>query len=190
MTAGRRDAGLTLVELLVTVAISGLIMPVLGATMVIGYRTTDATVARLGETRDRQIVPSLFASDVQSATVVDNAGAGGCPLGGDTLVLSLRWQETPVTGAVVTRVAAWVTTVSAGTTLLERRSCDDSSGAMALVGKVTTAHGIVGTPTATCQTSVGGPIACSTLSSVARVDLLVEDAGGPFTVTAGRRAAP
>lgn len=190
MTAVRGDAGLTLVELLVTVAISALVLPVLAATLVIGYRTTDATVAQLGDTRDRQIVPSLFASDVQSATIVDASGAAGCPLGGGTLVLRLSRQETPVTGAVINRVVAWVTTVSAGMTLLERRSCDDSSGAMELVGHVTTAHGVVVAPSVTCWDATGSGTSCAAASSVARVDLQVTDASGPFTVTAGRRAAP
>ena len=191
MTATRSDAGFTLVELLVAVAISALVLPVLGATMVIGYRTTDATVASLGDTRDRQIVPSLFVADVQSATTVEATGAG-CLLTGDTLVLRLTRQETPVTGAVINRVAAWVTTLSTGTALLERRSCDDASGTMTLVGSVTTAHGVVvaPAPVVTCRTAAGANTACSSASSVARVDLLVTDASGPFTVTAGRRAAP
>lgn len=184
------DVGLTLVELLVTVAITALVLPVLGATMVVGYRTTDATVARLEDTRDRQIVPSLFADDVQSATTVDATGAAGCPLGGGTLVLRLSRQETSITGTVVTRVAAWLTTASAGTTLLERRSCNNASGAMALVSSVTTAHGVVGAPGVTCRTAAGSTTPCATASAVAQVDLVVTDASGPFTVTAHRKAAP
>jgi len=190
VSRARADDGLTLVELLVTVAITALVLPVLGATMVVGYRTTDATVVRLEDTRDRQIVPALFTGDMQSATTVDATSAAGCPLGGGTLVLRLSRRETSLSGTVVTRVAAWLTTASAGTTLLERRSCDDASGAMALVGAVTTAHGVVGSPGVTCRTSAGATTACAAASAVARVDLLVTDASGPFTVTARRRAAP
>lgn len=185
----RGQAGFTLVELLVTVATAGLVVPILGSALTVGYRTTDATVARLEDTRDRQIVPTLFTGDVQSATVVDVSSAAACPLGGGTLVVRMSRRETSSTGALVNRVIAWDTIVLGSTTLLERRTCDDSSGTMALISGVTTAHGVVGTPTVTCWVAGGTTTTCSGASTIARVDLGVVDASGAFTVTARRRAA-
>lgn len=185
MTRGRDDAGVTLVELLTSVAILGLITPVLMGSLVLGWRTTDATVDRLADSRNRTIVPSLFVRDVQNATTVATA-SGTCEQAGDTLVVRLRWTTTPVSGSAVNRVAAWVTTTSGGVTRLERRSCDDSGGSMAAVSSVTTAHGVVGTPTVTCRASGGAVTACS---SAVRVELSVTDASGTFTTSGRRRAA-
>lgn len=184
MTRRGADAGVTLVELLVSVAILGLIAPVLTGSLVLGWRTTDATVDRLSDSRNRALVPSLFVRDVQNATTVA-IGSGTCQQAGDTLVVRLRWTTTPASGAAVDRVAAWVTTTTGGVTRLERRSCDDSSGSMSAVSSVTTAHGVVGAPAVTCRMSGGGVTACG---SAARVELSVTDASGTFT-TAGRRRA-
>jgi prepilin-type N-terminal cleavage/methylation domain-containing protein len=178
------DDGVTLVELLVSVAILGLVTPVLMGSVVLGYRTTGATVDRLSDSRNRAIVPSLFVRDVQSATTVATA-PGACEQAGDTLVVRLRWTTTPATGSAVTRVAAWVTTTSGGVTRLERRSCDDSTGAMAAVSSVTAAHGVTGAPSVACRAAGGAATACS---SAVRVELSVTDSSGAFT-TAGRRRA-
>lgn len=185
------DVGVTLVELLVASSIAALVMPVLGAAMVIGWRTTDDTVASISDTRDRQIVTSLLVGDVQGATTVDVNGADGCPLGGGTLVVRLSRQETSPAGAVTKRAAVWVTrTTVDGERQLERRECDDSSGSMLVVGQVTTAHGVVGSPTVGCKDTTGLGVTCASTSSVATVDLGVTDAAGPFTVTGRRRTAP
>ena len=61
------EAGMTLVELLVVVAISGLIMPVLAGAFVVGWRTTDATVTSLSDSRNRQIGPSLFTRVIRGS---------------------------------------------------------------------------------------------------------------------------
>jgi len=178
------DDGVTLVELLVSVAILGLVTPVLMGSVVLGYRTTDATVDRLSDSRNRAIVPSLFVRDVQSATTVATA-SGACEQAGDTLVVRLRWTTTPATGSAVTRVAAWVTTTSGGVTRLERRACDDSSGSMTAVSSVTAAHGVIGAPSVACRAAGGAATACS---SAVRVELSITDSSGAFT-TAGRRRA-
>lgn len=181
----RGDSGVTLVELLVSVAILGLIAPILTGSLVLGWRTTDATVDRLSDSRNRSLVPSLFVRDAQNATTVTTS-SGTCQQAGDALVVLLRWTSTPATGSAVTRVAAWVTTTSGGITRLERRSCDDASGSMTAVSSVTAAHGVVGTPAVTCRASGGSVTACA---SAVRVELSVTDASGSFTAAGRRRSA-
>jgi hypothetical protein len=186
MRRAREDVGLTLVELLVVTAISGLVIPVLTGALVFGWRTTDATVTHIAESRNRQIAPSLFTRDAQNETATDTDGSDGtCLVAGDTLVVRFRWTETPASGAATTNVAAWVLTTS-GSRLLERRLCRQSGGPMASVSNVTAAHDVIGTPSVVCRAATGAATACS---AARVVDLAVTDASGSFTATGRRRAA-
>lgn len=183
----RDDLGVTLVELLVVTAIVGLVVPVLTGALLLGWRTTDSTVDNLADSRNRQLVPSLFTRDVQTASAVDtDPTVSTCTQAGDTLVVRMSWTETPATGTAVNHAAAWVTTTTAGVTRLERRWCNDGSGTMTLVSSVAPAHGIVGTPTVTCRASSGAPAPCPT---AVRVQLAATDASGPLTATGRRRPA-
>ena len=179
MTGVRADDGLTLVELLVAAAITALIAPVLTGALVIGWRTTDATVSSLSDSRNRQLVPSLFTRDVQGAQTIETSGAG-CLQGTDTLVVRFRRTETPATGPAVTPVVTWVRT---STNLLERRSCDTGT---TITSSVSAAHDVVGTPSVACKNSSGGTVSCA---SAVVVDLTVTDASGSFTATGRRRAS-
>ena len=90
----RRDAGVTLVELLVVVAIMGIVMPPLVGALTIGWRTTDETVSRLADNRNRALTPSLFTRDVQAASNVDTSSADStCTSAG-----VFRWTETDAAG--------------------------------------------------------------------------------------------
>lgn len=64
---GRTDDGFTLVEVLVTVVITGIIAGAVTASIIIGLRTTDATVNRLSDSRDAQLAAAYFGTDVQEA---------------------------------------------------------------------------------------------------------------------------
>jgi Tfp pilus assembly protein PilW len=173
------DDGLTLVELLAASAITALIAPVLTSALVIGWKTTDATVSSLSDSRNRQIAPSLFTRDVQSATTIATAGAE-CRQAGDTLLVRFDRTETSPTGSTVTPIVTWVLTSS---NLLERRSCDTGA---AITSCVRAAHDVAGTPVAACKDSSGANAGCA---SAAIVDLTVTDPSGSFTVTGRRRAS-
>lgn len=177
----RRDCGLTLVELLVVVAISGVIMPILVGTLVIGWKTTDDTVQRLSDTRNRNLTPSLFTRDVQSARTVTTTGST-CTSTGDTLLVRLAWTETGTTGSVVSRAASWVLTPGTDNQL-QRRYCPDGT---TVDSTVTSAHGVVGTPAVSCLSATNATVACA---SAVRVDLAVTDTTGSFTATGRRRSA-
>jgi prepilin-type N-terminal cleavage/methylation domain-containing protein len=183
VTFRRSDAGVTLVELLVVVAISGLVIPALTGALVLGWRTTDATIASLGDSRNRQLAPSLFTRDAQNALTVDTTAADTtCLSAGDTLLVRMRWTETPAAGAAVDRVAAWV--LSTGVErLLERRYCGTTTS---LTSSVTATHGVVGTPTVTCRSAAGATVACG---AAVTVSLVITDASGTFQAT-GRRRTP
>lgn len=182
-TPRRSDAGVTLVELLVVIAISGLVIPVLTGALVLGWKTTDATVASLGDSRNRQIAPSLFTRDAQNAQAIDTIAADTtCVSAGDTLLVRLRWTETAASGTAVNRVAAWVLT--AGTErLIERRYCGTATTP---TSSVTATHGVVGTPSVTCKSAAGATVACG---SAVTVSLDITDASGSFRAT-GRRRTP
>ena len=185
MTRRSYDGGATLVELLVAVALTGLIAPALTTALVIGWQTTGDTVDRLSDSRNRKILPSLFTRDVQNARTVDTTSSDStCVQPTDTLLVRMRWTETPSTGSAVTYVAAWVKT-SGTANRIERRFCDSTSGS-APVSNATGAHGVLGVPSVTCRAADGSVGGCSTAVTVT---LSVTDASGAFSATGRRRLA-
>lgn len=182
----RPDSGVTLVELLVAAAIMGLVVPAITGALIIGWRTTDATVASLSDSRNRLLLPSLFTRDVQSAATVDTSTADTtCTQAGDTVVVRMRWTETPATGSPVARVTTYVTRAGGGQTLLERRFCDDSTGSMALRSSVSLVYGVVGAPAVTCRDAAGATVGCASARSVS---VTVTDASGTLSASARRRS--
>lgn len=177
----RRDAGVTLVELLVVVAIMGIVMPPLVGALTIGWRTTDETVSRLADNRNRALTPSLFTRDVQAASNVDTSSADStCTSAGDSLIVRFRWTETDAAGAATARTTSWVL-VGGPDPTVQRRFCGDGS---TLTSSVAVAHGVVGTPGVTCRNASGSVVTCA---SAASVDLAVTDSSGAFTATGRRR---
>ena len=71
----RPEEGFTLTEVLVTVVITGIIAGAVTASIIIGLRTTDATVNRLSDSRDAQLAAAYFGTDVQGADKVLTSSA-------------------------------------------------------------------------------------------------------------------
>jgi prepilin-type N-terminal cleavage/methylation domain-containing protein len=185
MTGHRKDAGVTLVELLVATALLGMIIPVLAGAMVVGWKTTDATIARLSDNRNRSITPSLWTRDAQSAKTVDRNGAvTTCLLAGDTLLVRFTWTETPATGPAVSRVAAWVWT-GATSKLVERRFCATGGP---ISSSVSTAHDVAAAPVAVCRDAAGTAVPACGASTVV-IELAVTDASGSYLATGRRRSS-
>lgn len=67
MTGRHDDSGFTLVELLLVIAILGIIGYALTESVIIGLRTTTATEAQVRGSLDRQRLATYFVPDVQSA---------------------------------------------------------------------------------------------------------------------------
>ncbi len=175
----RGDAGLTLVELLAASAITALIAPVITSALVVGWRTTDDTVERLGANRDRLLVPSLLTRDVQAAEAVETSGAT-CLLPGDSLVVRLTWTETDAVGGVVDRAASWVQTPGPPR-YLERRYCADGSS---VTSSASASHDAA-TVAVTCRAVPGGPTGACAPATV--VELTVTDSAGDSYTALGRR---
>jgi prepilin-type N-terminal cleavage/methylation domain-containing protein len=181
----RNDAGFTLTELLLSVAILGIIAPVMAGATVVGWQSTDATIAHLKDTGNRQLVQAWFVRDSQSAKTVDTSSAPAtCLSAGDTLVIGMRWADT-VSGTTVNRATAYVRTGTAPSYQLLRRACDDSSGSMGIRGSTTIARLVSVAPTTACRDSGGATVACASARSMS---LTVTDAGGSFTSTGRRRS--
>jgi prepilin-type N-terminal cleavage/methylation domain-containing protein len=187
VTRNRRgDAGFTLTEMLLSVGILGIIAPVIAGATVVGWQATDATIAHLKDTGNRQLVQAWFVRDSQSAKTVDTSSVPAtCLSAGDTLVIGMRWADTVSSTTTINRAVAYVRTGTAPSYQLLRRACDDSSGSMDSQGSTTIARLVTAAPTATCNDSGGATVACA---SARQVTLTVTDASGSFTSVGRRRS--
>ena len=77
----RDEAGLTLPELVVSVAIAGIISVAMGSAMFVGMRTTRDTRTSLSQSNTEQIVTTYVAKDIQASdtapTATTNPSCGG-----------------------------------------------------------------------------------------------------------------
>ncbi len=116
--APRGHGGFTLVELMVTMTVLGLIIVPLCAVTVFFLDHGLQANALFQDDNGARLANVYFSRDVQSATSVDVSSAGCSAGAGDTLVMSLPWTENGVD-----REASWFTEVSGTTTSLVRHRC-------------------------------------------------------------------
>lgn len=95
----RRDDGLTLIELLVSMAVLLIIMAPLVTAFVVGLGTTRATEQDAGNSADAQLLASFLDVDVASAETVSTTTTCGGAAG----VLQLRWTDGATSRTVVYR---------------------------------------------------------------------------------------
>jgi prepilin-type N-terminal cleavage/methylation domain-containing protein len=72
----RDDRGVTLVEVLVTIVILGIIAGPLAGGLYVFFRNSDETTRRLSDSHDAQMLANYFAQDVQALGVRDWTAAG------------------------------------------------------------------------------------------------------------------
>src|SRR5262245_15253474 len=94
MPAQRRDSGFTLVEMIVVIAIFGMIAGVLALTVTVFTRNNGSVSSRITETRDLQNLTNFLPVDVASARTITTTPsvAAGCGTGG-SVALHLEWSE-------------------------------------------------------------------------------------------------
>ncbi|GAA3523175.1 type II secretion system protein [Nocardioides daeguensis] len=205
-----KDDGLTLVELVVTVAILGIVAVVLLGVVIEYLKVTGSTRARLGESTDQQFISTYWQNDVSSlgrrdfnpgnadpvptvpSVSVGTAGPGGCGASVGPVVVAFAWVEYPVGASVpanawnpTSQEVAYVRAGSAAPFVLQRVRCKGGVEGAPL----TVAHNLTRTPTVTCDTSCSG----STLPNRVSMEFTVRDAseaasvGYTTTVSADRR---
>jgi prepilin-type N-terminal cleavage/methylation domain-containing protein len=114
----RSDAGLTLVEMLVAIAILGVIMVPLASGIFVGLRATSSTTNRLVSSMDAQRLSVYFPPDVQSS----NTGSTSFSCSGANPAITdpkLQLVSNAPPGGTARTVVYWVRTVAGTPTRYE-----------------------------------------------------------------------
>jgi len=90
----RREAGITLIELMIAVTLLGIIIVPLTTAMVTGLISTGEAASRLSESRSPLFASAYFADDAQSSDVNGITVGGTASCGGGTNVVTFTWNET------------------------------------------------------------------------------------------------
>lgn len=209
----RDQSGFTLIELVVTVAILGIIASVLLGVVLQYLKVSGVTQARLVESTDQQFISAYWQADVSSlgqrdftpsspsnpvpakqSVFVGTAGPGNCGTSVGTIVVAFAWDEFTVDAADPSNAwnstpqeVAYVTTSAGSQSVLERVRCRNGVADAPL----TVAHTLdPGTPIKiTCDTTCDS----ATLPNRVSMQFTVRDTAQPdstgytTTVSADRR---
>lgn len=113
----RDERGLTLVEVLVSLVVGGLLIGVMTQVMFVGLRDLDETNSRVAGSNDTQLIAAYFTSDVASADTISTTGTKShaapsvSPTVTNTMLVSF-WSLRSVTGLAMPdgMAAGWNTT--------------------------------------------------------------------------------
>lgn len=207
----RSDEGFTLIEMVITVAILGIVAVAMFGIVLQYLKVSGATQTRLSESTDQQFVSTYWQNDVSSlgrrsfnpgdadpapstqSVWVGGAGPGGCGASVGTVVVAFAWQEYTVNGTAATawsataQEVAYVRVGASAPFALKRVRC--KAGVQS--GSVTVAHNLTGNPTVTCDTTC----TAATIPNRVSMQFTVRDTSDPrgtntgytTTVSADRR---
>lgn len=203
------DEGFTLIEVLLTVTILGVISAGLFGVVFQYLNVAGVTRTRLSESTDQQFISTYWQNDVSSlgrrafnptdanpvptmqSVYVGGAGPSGCGNGVGAVVVAFAWQEyavdsTPANAWTSTpQEVAYVLVGDAAPFLLRRVRCVNGVAEPPL----TVAHKVNGTPQITCDTTCTS----ATLPNRVSMSFTIRDvsesdsAGYTTTVSADRR---
>jgi prepilin-type N-terminal cleavage/methylation domain-containing protein len=180
--ARRADSGFTLIELVISVSILGLVMTAITTAMLVALKTNSETESRLTESRDVQFASTWFGDDVASANTVTAGGTALCavPAGSSVVVQFQNYDITTPPAAAPARTAPYgvtnprmVTYALTAAGELHRLVCGNATAADNVV-----AHSLA--PTAPTVTVSG---------TSATVTLTEKKSGETFTLRGNRRSS-
>jgi len=184
-TSRFREAGFTLVELLISISILGIIMAALGAAIFLGLKNTDITNYRMLESHDEQVLSVYFQEDAASATGVrrDVTTCAEASAAGETAVVFFKWTE----GGVAKAASYFTKTVGTEKQLI-RRKCS----AAAIVSEPVMSHFVAVTaPAIACTpapTTTSCPVSGTGATFTSASITVTETAGHVFTLTGSKRS--
>jgi prepilin-type N-terminal cleavage/methylation domain-containing protein len=120
------DGGFTLIELIVSITILGILMPAIASAMFVALNTNRSTDVRLSESRDTREIAAYLPDDAAGATSFATTGTARCGTG--SLVVEFRGQNFDSTQATQTTVISYLLTTATAedgrpTRVLHRLSC-------------------------------------------------------------------
>jgi prepilin-type N-terminal cleavage/methylation domain-containing protein len=185
------DAGFTLIELVIAVAILGLVMSAMCAAMLVALRTDKDTEQRIGKSNDVQYAATWFAEDIASANSVTAGGTAACGAAVTALLnlTSIDIDTTtagvpptpPPTPETTTRKISYVlvnqSTPDGTFRVLERRACGTSAVPLT-VDRI-----------AKRLSTTVAPVVDTAAAPLVSLTLTAGDDGQPFTLYGTRRSS-
>lgn len=172
------EAGVTLVEVIVSVIILSIIGYALTESVILGLRTAARTQEQVAGSLDRQLVSTYFSADAQSADAV-STGDNACATGS---IVTFSWEDG------LDKVAAYV--VDTDERRLVRRYCED--GAFVVENKLATSLADEAPVTVDCRYPEGDPAAGQPGCAAPNPDTIVLTVKGrddsQFTLSGARRS--
>jgi prepilin-type N-terminal cleavage/methylation domain-containing protein len=156
---GHDDAGFTLIELIIVVAILPIVIGGIAVALLSILNLQGQTNNRIGDSNDALISATVFNKDVQSAEQIETSTTPACGAAGQTQLVGLQWALNNSTGAyttVVSYVTVQVPSQTGTATSLVRQIC--TSGASTTPTQTRTVSHDVGSPTLTFTPSGFIPI--------------------------------
>jgi len=179
--AGRaRDAGFTLLELLIVLGILPLVIGGIAVAMVASFQNEGAVTARLADSHDAQITSAYFVRDVQAASLISTSTtAPVCPTPTTrSQLLGLRWSSRGTTSSVTYSLST-----NTSSPYLMRSYC---AGAAAPVTTIVSNQSFTGLGPPTASNGCAGSSTCATSGSHTGVTVTVRcQDGGTACANAG-----
>jgi prepilin-type N-terminal cleavage/methylation domain-containing protein len=186
----RDDAGLTLIEVVITLLILSIIMGPIAAVTIIGLKTWTSSAATLSVSHDRQLLETYFGRDAASATAATLGKTGTCYTAGASAITMTSKGQRQQDGSWASSYEADYAVVQVGTLpALVRYLCTNGGTPVTL----TVAHSLKTTGTAVTATCTPAPsngiCPLGTVASPVTLSVTVTDAAGvTYTLAAEQRA--